>query len=242
MARSLVASAASAWPGGSGRPWPTSTGQLSSAARGAGRHQLVPVELVEIVRQGSRPRRNRGVPACAARAPPQSLRARLEQPHGEYAAQGSNRDALAPTARPTCTEVPRAPTRHPVPSLRRALAREARRIGHALLPRSGASRVDHAESISSGAEDDYLSGPEAAGEWSHIAASHLGLVGKVSEEALRAVLTKQDPRTGLLLDGSVRRGRVPGSDLMFSVPRAPRFSSASSTLTFRRPTSVIVRS
>jgi len=42
----------------------------------------------------------------------------------------------------------------------------------------------------------------------------------VAEAALRAVLSKYDPRTGWMLEGSVRRARVPGFDLMFSVPKS----------------------
>jgi conjugative relaxase-like TrwC/TraI family protein len=81
-------------------------------------------------------------------------------------------------------------------------------------------RVDHTESVSSGAEDYYLSGPEAAGEWTGSASLFMGLGGPVSEGALRGVLTKHDPRNGQLLEGSVRRARVPGVDLMFSVPKS----------------------
>jgi conjugative relaxase-like TrwC/TraI family protein len=81
-------------------------------------------------------------------------------------------------------------------------------------------RVDHAESVSSGAEDYYLSGPEAAGEWTGSGTPLLGLHGRVCEAALRGVLSKHDPRSGHLLEGSVRRARVPGFDLMFSVPKS----------------------
>lgn len=81
-------------------------------------------------------------------------------------------------------------------------------------------KIDHAGSVSSGAEDYYLSGPEARGTWSGSGAKAVGLDGDVSEAALRAILSKQDPRSGRLLDGSVRRARVPGFDLMFSVPKS----------------------
>lgn len=81
-------------------------------------------------------------------------------------------------------------------------------------------RVDHAESVASGAEDYYLSGPEADGKWMGSASGVLGLRGRVSEASLRAVLSKHDPRTGRLLEGSVSRARVPGFDLMFSVPKS----------------------
>jgi conjugative relaxase-like TrwC/TraI family protein len=80
-------------------------------------------------------------------------------------------------------------------------------------------RVDHTESVSTGAEDYYLSGPEATGRWSGGGAPLLGLKGKVSESALRAVLSKNSP-DGTPLPGSVQKARVPGFDLMFSVPKS----------------------
>ena len=82
------------------------------------------------------------------------------------------------------------------------------------------ARVDHTTSVVSGAEDYYLSGPEAAGRWVGSGAPALELEGAVAESALRAVLSKHDPRSGRLLDGSVARARVPGFDLMFSVPKS----------------------
>jgi conjugative relaxase-like TrwC/TraI family protein len=81
-------------------------------------------------------------------------------------------------------------------------------------------RVDHAESVSTGAEDYYLSGPEAAGHWTGSAAKVLRLSGEVTESGLRAILSKHDPVTGKELEGSVQRARVPGFDLMFSVPKS----------------------
>src|SRR5687767_15962664 len=72
--------------------------------------------------------------------------------------------------------------------------------------------VDHAESVSTGAEDYYLAGPEAAGEWTGSAARILGLQGEVTEAGLRSMLTAHDPRTGKGLEGSVRQARVPGFD------------------------------
>jgi conjugative relaxase-like TrwC/TraI family protein len=81
-------------------------------------------------------------------------------------------------------------------------------------------RVDHAESVSTGAEDYYLSGPEAAGHWTGSAAKALQLSGEVTESGLRAILSKHDPVTGKELAGSVQRARVPGFDLMFSVPKS----------------------
>ena len=81
-------------------------------------------------------------------------------------------------------------------------------------------RVDHAESVSTGAEDYYLSGPEAAGTWVGSAARSLRLRGDVTEAQLRAVLSRQDPSSGKALEGSVRQARVPGFDLMFSVPKS----------------------
>ncbi len=81
-------------------------------------------------------------------------------------------------------------------------------------------RVDHAESVASGAEDYYLTGPEAAGRWVGGAATDLALEGDVGEVELRQVLSRRDPRSGGVLPGSVSRARVPGFDLMFSVPKS----------------------
>ena len=44
-------------------------------------------------------------------------------------------------------------------------------------------RVDRIESMASGAEDYYLSGPEAAGEWVGTASASLKLQGQVTEES-----------------------------------------------------------
>ena len=81
-------------------------------------------------------------------------------------------------------------------------------------------RVDHAGSVSSGVEDYYLSGPEAAGGWTGSAAPLLDPTGRVGEAPLRAVLSQQDPRSGEKLTGPAARARVPGFDLMFSVPKS----------------------
>ena len=81
-------------------------------------------------------------------------------------------------------------------------------------------RVYHAESVSTGVEDYYLAGPEAAGQWTGSAAKALRLGGEVTESGLRAILSKRDPTTGKELEGSVQRARVPGFDLMFSVPKS----------------------
>jgi conjugative relaxase-like TrwC/TraI family protein len=81
-------------------------------------------------------------------------------------------------------------------------------------------RVDHVESVATGAEDYYLAGPEAAGQWTGSAAQALRLSCEVTESGLRAILSKHDPTTGKELEGSVQRARVPGFDLMFSVPKS----------------------
>ena len=81
-------------------------------------------------------------------------------------------------------------------------------------------RIDHTGSVSSGAEDYHLSGSEGAGWWTGSAARALELQGDVGEADLPAVLSRHDPRSGRLLEGSVRRARMPGFDLMFSVPKS----------------------
>jgi hypothetical protein len=74
--------------------------------------------------------------------------------------------------------------------------------------------------VSSGVEASYLAGPAAAGRWTGSAARPLGLTGRVGEPPLRAVLSQQDPRSGEKLAGPAARARVPGFDLMFSVPKS----------------------
>ncbi|MEA2233456.1 MAG: hypothetical protein QOD83_3272, partial [Solirubrobacteraceae bacterium] len=81
-------------------------------------------------------------------------------------------------------------------------------------------RVDHAGSVSSGVEDYYLAGPEAAGRWTGSGARLLGLNGRVGEAPLRAVLSQHDPRSSAKLSGPAAHARVPGYDLMFSVPKS----------------------
>jgi hypothetical protein len=82
--------------------------------------------------------------------------------------------------------------------------------------------VTHAESVSSGVEDYYLAGPEAAGRWMGGGVAGLELGGAVEEVALTRLLDRQHPRTGAALPRP-RRGRPPevdGFDLMFSVPKS----------------------
>ena len=81
-------------------------------------------------------------------------------------------------------------------------------------------RVDRVESMASGAEDYFLTGPEAAGEWVGSAARRAGVDGRVDEASLRAVLTQRDPRSGEALQGPASRARVPGYDFMFSIPKS----------------------
>ena len=63
------------------------------------------------------------------------------------------------------------------------------------LDQTGA-RVDHTGSVSSGAEDYYLGGPEAAGRWTGSATRQLGLRGEVGEAQLRAVLSQHRVAAG----------------------------------------------
>ena len=70
-------------------------------------------------------------------------------------------------------------------------------------------RVDHTASVATGAEDYYLSGPEAAGTWTGSATGALSLGGEVGESDLRALLSLQDPRTGESLPGSFTTKPVP---------------------------------
>ena len=78
--------------------------------------------------------------------------------------------------------------------------------------------VDRVASLTSGVEDYYLGGPEAAGEWIGLLARDLGLVGEVDDEGLRRALQSRSPVTGELLPRSPLR--VPGFDVTFSAPKS----------------------
>lgn len=77
--------------------------------------------------------------------------------------------------------------------------------------------VDRIASVTSGVEDYYLGGPEAAGEWTGRLARQMGLVGEVDDEGLRRALQSRSPVTGELLPRSPLR--VPGFDVTFSAPK-----------------------
>jgi conjugative relaxase-like TrwC/TraI family protein len=77
--------------------------------------------------------------------------------------------------------------------------------------------------VASGLEDYYSGEGEAAGRWVGNAAAALGLTGEVDGEDLQALLAGLAPGTGLTPNGGVLRawrGRVPGFDLTFSVPKS----------------------
>src|SRR5829696_3909630 len=74
-----------------------------------------------------------------------------------------------------------------------------------------------ASAVSSGVEDYYVGGHEAAGRWCGRSAARVGLTGKVDGEALTAVLAGIEPDTGAVLR---QRGRVPGFDVTFSAPKS----------------------
>ena len=79
--------------------------------------------------------------------------------------------------------------------------------------------VTRATAVSSGVEDYYLGGPEAAGVWTGAAAAALGLNGKVDATALNRVLSGEHPVTGAALS-RVLTARRPGFDLTFSAPKS----------------------
>src|SRR5687768_15061239 len=74
-----------------------------------------------------------------------------------------------------------------------------------------------AAAVASGAEDYYVGGTEAAGEWRGRGAAELGLTGTVEAEPLRRVLANQDPHSGSELRHS---GSVVGFDVTFSAPKS----------------------
>ena len=77
--------------------------------------------------------------------------------------------------------------------------------------------VTAAGALTSGVEDYYLGGPEAAGRWLGRGARALGLDGRVQDDALHAVLAGDSPVTGEILR---TRGSVAGFDVTFSAPKS----------------------
>ena len=77
--------------------------------------------------------------------------------------------------------------------------------------------VTAAGALTSGVEDYYLGGPEAAGRWLGRGARALGLDGRVQDDALHAVLAGDSPVTGEILR---TRGTVAGFDVTFSAPKS----------------------
>ncbi len=74
-----------------------------------------------------------------------------------------------------------------------------------------------AVAVASGAEDYYLGGPEAAGEWLGRGARSLGLDTVVDGDELHRVLEGEDPLSGAELR---RGGSVAGFDVTFSAPKS----------------------
>ena len=81
-------------------------------------------------------------------------------------------------------------------------------------------RVDHAGSVASGVEDYYLGGPEAAGRWTGSAAGLLGLRWGGQRGAAAGGAVPARSAVGREARGPASRARVPGFDLMFSVPKS----------------------
>jgi conjugative relaxase-like TrwC/TraI family protein len=74
-----------------------------------------------------------------------------------------------------------------------------------------------AAALASGAEDYYVGGPEAAGEWLGRGARALGLDGVVDGEELHRLLAGEDPLSGAELR---RSGSVAAFDVTFSAPKS----------------------
>jgi conjugative relaxase-like TrwC/TraI family protein len=79
------------------------------------------------------------------------------------------------------------------------------------------SHPSPALAVASGAEDYYVSGTEAAGDWHGRGAAELGLSGTVGAEQLQRTLAGQAPLTGVELR---RSGSVAGFDVTFSAPKS----------------------
>ncbi len=80
-----------------------------------------------------------------------------------------------------------------------------------------ATPVSAAQALTSGVEDYYLGGPEAAGRWIGRGARALALEGRVNDAEFEAVLGGTAPATGEPLR---RHGSVAGFDVTFSAPKS----------------------
>jgi conjugative relaxase-like TrwC/TraI family protein len=86
---------------------------------------------------------------------------------------------------------------------------------------AGGQHRYYLDKVAEGAEDYYSGIGEAEGYWLGDAAEDLGLQGKVDPDQLVAMLTGNDPATGLPLGlREVKGGAVPGFDLTFSAPKS----------------------
>ena len=86
--------------------------------------------------------------------------------------------------------------------------------------------VSAADALASGAEDYYLGGSEAAGQWLGGGATALSLSGTVEADALHAVLagTAPDSGTALRRNGSVTESDRPRGGAIAPAPRPERAS------------------
>jgi conjugative relaxase-like TrwC/TraI family protein len=80
-----------------------------------------------------------------------------------------------------------------------------------------ATPVSAAQALTSGIEDYYLGGPEAAGRWIGRGARALALEGRVNDAPFESVLGGTAPATGEPLR---RHGSVAGFDVTFSAPKS----------------------
>ncbi|MDP1793537.1 MAG: MobF family relaxase [Acidimicrobiales bacterium] len=72
--------------------------------------------------------------------------------------------------------------------------------------------------VAKGVEDYYAARGEVPGRWVGSGARDLGLVGRVADDDLHAVLSGLDPHTGVVVGANGRR--VPGFDATFSAPKS----------------------
>src|SRR5687767_2590583 len=79
------------------------------------------------------------------------------------------------------------------------------------------SHQSPAHAVASRAEDYYVGGTEAPGEWDGRGAAELGLRGTVGADQMRRTLAGQAPLAGVELR---RSGSVAGFDVTFSAPKS----------------------
>lgn len=89
------------------------------------------------------------------------------------------------------------------------------------LGKLGAGQAQYyLDTVAAGAEEYYLGGKEAPGQWCGTSAARLGLAGEVDGDALHRLLDHRHPLTGERLTAARSVPKVVGFDATFSAPKS----------------------